>query len=92
MKTRTESESRAQHAAWASLIVCGLLTGCAVPPKVVRDLRVTLTSEVQSVVVGDAALQVRRRFPCGWPRGRLKGGQMGDVDFFEKARRGNAVS
>jgi len=22
----------------------------------------------------------------------LKGGQMGDVDFFEKARRGNAVS
>lgn len=38
MRTRTESESTAQHAAWATLIVCGLLTGCAVPPKVVRDL------------------------------------------------------
>ena len=38
MKTRTESEPRAYRAACASLIVCGLLTGCAVTPKVVRDL------------------------------------------------------
>jgi len=38
MKTRTESEPRAQHAAWASAIVCGLLTACAVTPKGVRDL------------------------------------------------------
>jgi hypothetical protein len=38
MKTRTEPDPRAQHAAWASLIVCGLLTGCTATPKVVRDL------------------------------------------------------
>jgi hypothetical protein len=38
MKTRTESEPRAYRAACASLIACGLLTGCAVTPKVVRDL------------------------------------------------------
>ena len=38
MKTRTESEPRAYRTACAGLIVCGLLTGCAVTPKIVRDL------------------------------------------------------